>query len=531
MTALVLSLVALLVPPALVGRLGERPSAAALLDGLVLATIGGLVLLDVLPEALEGAGWWALAAVVAGFALPALAERGGLRVRGVHDASLVVGQALLLLHAALDGIALATAAVAGAALAVAVVLHQVPVGLAIWASARARVGDRAAWGLLAAMGAATVAGYVAGGRLVGTEEPALLAVFEGAAAGTLLHVVGHGALPGAGRAPTWAGAGALAALAALLALHAGVAEPTGLVVGLVERWGALALPALVGIGVAMPLLRRWPAAAGAAFVATVATLGLGPAAGALAAVGAALTGFGGARRPMERGRAGEGGHAHDHAHGHAHERAHARADGHGHAHHGHGGAHEHAHAHAPTRAPEVWADSPLARNPAVVAAARFGPGWIAGLAGAATLGVLPLFLGSVHLLAQQVGVALLAAVVGGGPAGVVLAVALADRMGHPAAVVPLLVPDLGDRPLRATVVRVALAAAASALPARVFDADALPIAPDGAGLAAAGAALAALLAVSILVLGPRTWLSKLGDSYGNGGTRDGVEAAGARRPH
>ncbi|MFZ5481596.1 MAG: hypothetical protein ACOZNI_32840, partial [Myxococcota bacterium] len=248
MPALVLSLVALLVPAAFADRVRERPGVAAFLDGVVVAAIGGLVALDVLPGAADAAGGWAISALAVGLVAPSLAERLGIGGHRVHDVGVVAGQAVLAVHAVIDGIALATAEEVGVGLATAVVLHQVPVGLAVWASVAAQFGQRAAWVSLVSMACLTAAGFVAGDRAIAAADPLVVGLAAGAAAGTLLHVVGHGPLPGSAGRPRLAGAGAIVAVVAVLAM--GRFHDDGAVIPFLKTWRHVAPAALLALGIA-----------------------------------------------------------------------------------------------------------------------------------------------------------------------------------------------------------------------------------------------------------------------------------------
>lgn len=217
---LVLLAIAALFAPALVaGGLVRRPGVGAALDGFVLMAIAWLVLTDVVPEALARGQGPALAAFLVGVGGPWLAERLGLTGVAVHRAGVIVGHVALIIHAALDGVALAASATTpgGGALAAAVILHQLPVGLAVWANMRARLGPRAALLALAAMAVVTAVGAFGGGAVFAAAERALgddvlLSCAEALSAGTLLHVVAHAPLPGAEGRPRLSGAGGLAAL-------------------------------------------------------------------------------------------------------------------------------------------------------------------------------------------------------------------------------------------------------------------------------------------------------------------------------
>lgn len=212
----------LLAPPLFAERLRGRPGVVGFVDGVVLGGIAALVVIDVLPEAASEHRLATLVGLLVGLALPWLAERVGVGGNEVDGASLVVGQLALALHAALDGASLGTG---NPELIGAVLLHQAPVGLAIWASTRARFGVGAAWGALLVMSATTALGYAAGEGVFARADASALAGFQALAAGTLLHVVGHGA--GHGK---HSGLGALLAVGAVAAVpgpHVAVALAAG----------------------------------------------------------------------------------------------------------------------------------------------------------------------------------------------------------------------------------------------------------------------------------------------------------------
>ena len=191
--ALLLSSLGLLGSGPLFARLSRsRPAVLTFIDGFVLVSIGGLVLLDVIPHALAESDLLAIVCMVAGFALPSVAERLlHFGVRQTHLAVVVLAMLGVAVHSALDGSALAQSAVAsGSLLGYGVVLHQLPVSLMVWwvLSDRARIVPWLVLGLMAAM---TVVGYFA--------EPAMFALlpsragklFEALVGGSLLHVIAH----------------------------------------------------------------------------------------------------------------------------------------------------------------------------------------------------------------------------------------------------------------------------------------------------------------------------------------------------
>lgn len=191
-SALLLSSLAVLGSGPLLARSARtRPQMLAFIDGFVLVTIGGLVLLDIIPHAIEHRDLFALLFMVLGFALPSMAERlFHYGVHRTHTAVLALAIIGLAVHSALDGSAIAQSdADVTRLLGYGVLLHQLPVSLMIWSV----LGDRprVSWLVLAGMAVVTVLGYLA--------EPTIFAVlperaglwFEGLVGGSLLHVIAH----------------------------------------------------------------------------------------------------------------------------------------------------------------------------------------------------------------------------------------------------------------------------------------------------------------------------------------------------
>lgn len=201
----------------LFASLARRARATTIaLDAFVLVVLGGLVLLHILPHAVEGAGLLALVAAAGAFTLASFAERGLHRhhhERGTdHDGHagfaprLIVGLALLglFVHQLVDGVALAGADAAhdggeahehGRVWAIAVLLHTLPKSIALWWIVAPLLGLRAATVMLVLMVVGTLAGFSIGEPLLETATPASIALFEALLAGTLMHVVMHADLP------------------------------------------------------------------------------------------------------------------------------------------------------------------------------------------------------------------------------------------------------------------------------------------------------------------------------------------------
>jgi uncharacterized membrane protein YraQ (UPF0718 family) len=183
---------ALAAGPVITWFAGHRAQLLALLDGFILVAIGGLVLFDVVPHALQERDLVAFGCLLAGFALPTMAERFlHYGARQTHIAVLILALLGVAIHSALDGSALRQAGANPASvLGYGVLLHQVPVSLTVWWVLRDRP-RLVAWAALGLMALTTVIGYVA--------EPAVLSLmperaalwFEALVGGSLLHVIGH----------------------------------------------------------------------------------------------------------------------------------------------------------------------------------------------------------------------------------------------------------------------------------------------------------------------------------------------------
>src|SRR5690606_23080549 len=125
-------------------------------DGFVVTGLVGLVTLTVLPHALRGAGWGALAAAAVGFLLPPLIERGWGEHAEHHQGVALVALLGISVHALMDGAALAGHHhEGGQGLSVSVIMHHLPVVMAIWT----RLPRLWAITILGLLGAGTTVGF------------------------------------------------------------------------------------------------------------------------------------------------------------------------------------------------------------------------------------------------------------------------------------------------------------------------------------------------------------------------------------
>jgi uncharacterized membrane protein YraQ (UPF0718 family) len=215
MSLVALSIAVLLAAPLLAAALLRRPAVAAGLDGFVLVAVGGIVALHVVPQSAQLAGPAAVACAAAGLFLPialhrldAVAALKRSTARRARDAVLfVVLLAGIVVHALFDGVALAssgpTTSLVVDALALGVVLHRVPVGIALWVVARPKLGAARTLIVVATYAGGTIAGARFGSGLIAHASAPALAMFQAFVAGSILHIVAESpALPIARTRPT-----------------------------------------------------------------------------------------------------------------------------------------------------------------------------------------------------------------------------------------------------------------------------------------------------------------------------------------
>ncbi len=184
-------IVALLIGPIAFQFLQGLRGLRRWLDLAVTGVITALAVL-ILWDTAETGGWLTVAFALAGLAGPLVAEGLLHRDRGVHAATLVIGVGGLLLHSAADGAALLSGHLGHhETLSLAVVLHNVPAGLAIWWLVQTNVSTRAAVIVLALLAAATVAGYLAASAVADVASEAEFAWLQAFVAGSLLHLTYH----------------------------------------------------------------------------------------------------------------------------------------------------------------------------------------------------------------------------------------------------------------------------------------------------------------------------------------------------
>lgn len=200
------SIAALVIGPVLlqISRVGSR--AVGFLEGFTFITIAGLICFSILPQAISGGGPIALAFALLGLVFPVGLERMFHHLaRQVHLLILLLGMAGLAVHAAIDGVALGVADLGQSAdlqeltypghresgddLALAVVLHRFPLGLAVWYLLAPALGAGSAVVLLVVMAIGTGIGFYLGTGLFEFTQGPIIAWFQAFVTGSILHVI------------------------------------------------------------------------------------------------------------------------------------------------------------------------------------------------------------------------------------------------------------------------------------------------------------------------------------------------------
>lgn len=194
MLYLLASCIALLIGPLLYRFFSNDHALQKILDGFIFVSLGGLVLIHILPELLVHGGFLAIIFVILGMWGPTASEKIFHQYSKVtHNLTLSLGIAGLLLHTITDGGALIIAQQEHSSilLALGIILHRLPVGLAIWWLLRPQLGQRWALLVLMAMMLLTAMGYFAGEQWLTHLSLDNTVYLQAFVTGSILHVVLH----------------------------------------------------------------------------------------------------------------------------------------------------------------------------------------------------------------------------------------------------------------------------------------------------------------------------------------------------
>ena len=188
---LILSILALLLGPGIYALSRGNRIARQVLDGFIFITIAGIICVNIIPEALAVGGMLAVVFLVLGIAFPVVVEHGfRSALHEAHVVVLILAALGLVIHATIDGIALLPAQ--GSDLAHAVILHRLPVGMAIWWSLRPSLGTPVAVAAIVTVSIATALSYLLGAPVVELAEAKSLALVQAFVSGSLIHIVAFG---------------------------------------------------------------------------------------------------------------------------------------------------------------------------------------------------------------------------------------------------------------------------------------------------------------------------------------------------
>lgn len=190
---LVLSLIALFAGPLLYQWMRHGGLIARAFDHVLVIALVLVVIVLLLPEALEGLGWIAAALIAAGYLVPGLLETSVRKsAHTFHMISVMFGLLGIALHAMLDGAGLASSQLAESnSLAVAIVLHRLGVGLALWLIVQPAFGRRMAVLVLVLIDAATVLGYSLSEVMLPLAGKDSVLIIQALIIGTIIHSLVH----------------------------------------------------------------------------------------------------------------------------------------------------------------------------------------------------------------------------------------------------------------------------------------------------------------------------------------------------
>lgn len=191
---LLASCIALLLGPLCYRLIANGNGLQKGLDGFIFVSLGGLVLIHILPELLAHGGVMSLLFVVLGLWGPTASEKLFHRYSELtHNLTLVLGIGGLMLHTITDGGAMVLASQGNgtALLALGVVLHRLPVGLAIWWLLKPQIGARWTLAILLSMMLLTALGYFGGAHIIEQLSLENTVYLQAFVTGSILHVVLH----------------------------------------------------------------------------------------------------------------------------------------------------------------------------------------------------------------------------------------------------------------------------------------------------------------------------------------------------
>jgi len=193
LAALVLSVLALLAGPLIYQWLQQGGLIARTLEHGIAVALAIILLLILLPDTWRSIGQIGLLLTLVGYLLPGIIEKVRHNLASsTHLITLVVAVFGLLLHSLLDGTGLAGSQLrSDTALPLVIIVHRLPVGIAIWLMLQPVAGRSITIVTLLVVSAATVMGYLLAGSLLPAANAStpyyIQALILGAVAHGLIH--------------------------------------------------------------------------------------------------------------------------------------------------------------------------------------------------------------------------------------------------------------------------------------------------------------------------------------------------------
>ena len=191
MVLLVLSILALTLGPILFKLFSLNSNWLKILDGFMFVSIGWIVCGEILPQSVDLVGWPILLYAIAGLIVPFFAEKIFHHDK-VHQLTVLLAMGGLLIHSMVDGTYIAHShQESHYHLAIGVLLHRIPVGLAIWWIVKPNFGVKFAVSMLTVIALGSVVGFSISETLVQSLPTIGFELFQALVAGSLLHVMIH----------------------------------------------------------------------------------------------------------------------------------------------------------------------------------------------------------------------------------------------------------------------------------------------------------------------------------------------------
>ncbi|MDH5454487.1 MAG: hypothetical protein OEY37_00355 [Gammaproteobacteria bacterium] len=185
---LLLSTLALLLGPLIYTLAGRSRASRHALDAFILVAVAWIIGVHIIPVAIKTGGLLAIAFLLAGIAFPLVMQRFLHVATGTaHFAMMFLAAIALALHAIIDGVALVPGS--GDHLPLAVILHRLPVGMAIWCTFRPAIGNASAIAAFVIIIAATGLTFYSATPVVELAESRNLALFQAFVSGSLIDLV------------------------------------------------------------------------------------------------------------------------------------------------------------------------------------------------------------------------------------------------------------------------------------------------------------------------------------------------------